>query len=87
MALPGGQHKATSTAVPNKAIAQQRAAAPTCVQQELCNREIGVGDAVVKSRVAIPVGHVDHCLQQLRLDGAQCLQIGCDHLRAGGLAT
>lgn len=62
-------------------------AAPTCVQQELCNREVGVGDAVVKSRVAVPVGQVDHHLQELWLDGPQRLQVGCDRLGAGGLAT
>lgn len=62
-------------------------AAPTCVQQELCNREVGVRDAVVKSRVAVPVGQVDHRLQELRPDGPQRLQVGCDRLGAGGLAT
>lgn len=38
--------------------------APTCVQQQLHNVEVGVGDAVVQGCVAIPIGQVDHVSQE-----------------------
>lgn len=38
----------------------------TCVEQQSHHAEVGVGDAVVQSGVAVAVGHVDHVLQQRR---------------------
>lgn len=38
----------------------------TCVQQQPHHPKVGVGHAVVESRVAVPISHVDHMLQQHR---------------------
>lgn len=38
----------------------------TCVKQQFHHLKVGVGHAVVESRVAVPIGHVDYMLQQHR---------------------
>lgn len=60
----------------------------TCVQQQPHHTEVGVGDAVVESRVAVAVGHVDHVFQQHRRHLRKRHQVvghprGLSHLGAG----
>lgn len=59
----------------------------TCVQQQFHHSEVGVGDAVVKSRVAVSVRHVDHVLQEHRRHLGERHQVVGDPRRLSHLRT
>lgn len=59
----------------------------TCVQQQIHHTKVGVGDAVVQSRVPIPVSHVDNVLQEHGGHLGERHQVIRDPWRLSHLAT
>lgn len=58
---------------------------PTRVQQQLHDVEVGVGDAVVQGRVAVPVGQVHHVGQEGWRELGEGQEVVGDCVGDGGL--